>query len=72
MAKFLRYKEDEFLNIDKIVSYNICRVIYEDYEKTRPERYYIRFYIDSERYKWVETDTMDLESIESMTGRINE
>lgn len=50
MAKFVRFRKDEFLNLDKVVSYTLCRVIYEDYEEGqhRPDKYFIRFLLDCE------------------------
>lgn len=74
MARFVRFKKDEFLNLDKVVSYTLYRVNYEDYEEEQqlPEKYSIRFILDCENLKWVETEIMDSEAIDSMLGEINE
>lgn len=74
MAKFIRFRKDEFLNLDKVVSYTLCRVNYEDYEeeRQRPEMYSIRFLLDCNTPKWVETEKMDIETIDYMLERINE
>lgn len=73
MAKFIRFRKDEFLNLDRVVSYTLCRVNYEDCEEEqqRQEMYSIRFLLDCATLEWVETEIMDIEAIDYMLERIN-
>lgn len=65
MARFVKIRENEFLNLNKVVTYSL-----ECADIVFPERYFIRFSTDCKRLRWVETEKMDLQKVEQMIKEI--
>lgn len=65
MAKFVRIRNNEFLNLDKVVTYSLVWAG-EDFN----EKYYIRFLTNCNGLRWVKTDKMELAQAENMIKEI--
>lgn len=65
MARFVRIRNNEFLNLDKVVTYSL-KWAGDDFN----EKYFIRFLTECKGLRWVETDKMDLQKAEQMIKEI--
>lgn len=65
MARFVKIRENEFLNLDKVVTYSLKWV-----GDSFNEKYFIRFLTECKGLRWVETDKMDLQKAEQMIKEI--
>lgn len=72
MARFLRFRKDGYVNLDKVVLCTLHRKNEDKYNEGEQHRetYYLRFLLDCPNLKWIETETMDTESAEYMLEEV--
>lgn len=65
MANFIRIKENEYLNLDRVVTYSLEWVSNDSNKKC-----FLRFLTECKGLRWVETDKMELAQAENLMKEI--
>lgn len=66
MAAFIRIGKDKWLNLEKVVTYEICRVSQEDYTNEHEEKFFMRFMLDCKSAQWIDTEPKTEDELEDL------